>query len=121
MNQNRPHHRTDNDAPSPNARGKTRPAFVNTTRALQVVAWLLAAWLLWLTLELFSPSVSATQQADGGQAGRVADFDFDRWRSLPIQEGRTKPFETAAAEIMRQISGRERFDRLDPVAIVMTW
>lgn len=41
---------------------------------------------------------------------------------LPIQEnGRIKPLQTACIEIVRSITGREKFEGNDPVAVVLSW
>jgi ABC-type transport system involved in cytochrome c biogenesis permease subunit len=48
-------------------------------------------------------------------------FDYQSWRGLPVQMGRTKPFETACSELVREITGRTRFEKQDPIAIVLAW
>src|SRR5262249_40877898 len=38
-----------------------------------------------------------------------------------VQIGRTKPFETACAELVREITGRTHFEKQDPIALVLAW
>src|SRR5262249_22094289 len=51
----------------------------------------------------------------------VPAYDYGPWHALPVQAGRTEPFETACEEIGREITGRRRFEKQDPVAVVLAW
>jgi len=51
----------------------------------------------------------------------VPAFDYRPWHALPVQAGRTEPFETACEEVVREITGRGRFQKLDPVALLLAW
>lgn len=47
---------------------------------------------------------------------------WQQWHGWVVQEdGRTKPFDTFAREALRTITGRERFEGVDPVAVVASW
>jgi ABC-type transport system involved in cytochrome c biogenesis permease subunit len=47
---------------------------------------------------------------------------WDSWRAWVVQEdGRQKPFDTFCREAVRTITGRERFESNDPVAVVVSW
>src|SRR5438309_875052 len=51
--------------------------------------------------------------------------DAELWKTLhawPVQEdGRVKPLDTFAREAVRTVTGRERFEGNDPVAVVVSW
>src|SRR5262245_49964235 len=51
----------------------------------------------------------------------VPAYDYRPWHALPVQAGRTEPFETACEELVREITGRGRFEKQDPVALVLAW
>src|SRR5947209_2721352 len=51
----------------------------------------------------------------------VPAYDYQPWHALPVQAGRTEPFETACEELVREITGRGRFEKQDPVALVLAW
>src|SRR5262249_10309068 len=47
-------------------------------------------------------------------------YDYAPWHAMPVQvDGRTKPLDTAAREIMREVCGREKFEGQDPVSVVL--
>jgi ABC-type transport system involved in cytochrome c biogenesis permease subunit len=53
-------------------------------------------------------------------AGNAALWQpLHRW--VVQEDGRTKPFETFCMEAVRTITGRERFEGNDPVAVVVSW
>lgn len=44
------------------------------------------------------------------------------WRAQAVQHGgRYKPFETAARETVREVTGRDRWNKLDAAAVVLAW
>jgi ABC-type transport system involved in cytochrome c biogenesis permease subunit len=56
------------------------------------------------------------------QKARLPDYDYTLWHELPVQTGgRIMPFETACIDVMRQITGRAKFEKQDPVAVVLSW
>jgi hypothetical protein len=47
---------------------------------------------------------------------------WDRLRRWTVQEdGRLKPYDTFCRETVRSVTGRERFEETDPVAVVTAW
>ncbi len=47
---------------------------------------------------------------------------WDTWRGWEVQhKGRVKPFDTFARETVRTITGKEKFEQNDPVAVVVSW
>jgi ABC-type transport system involved in cytochrome c biogenesis permease subunit len=51
-----------------------------------------------------------------------ADYDYTIWRNLVVQHGaRLKPFETAAQEVCREITSRNRVHGYDAVPVVLSW
>src|SRR5262245_47659894 len=47
---------------------------------------------------------------------------WESWRGWVVQEdGRNKPLDTFSRETVRTITGRERFEGNDPVAVVLSW
>jgi ABC-type transport system involved in cytochrome c biogenesis permease subunit len=62
-------------------------------------------------------------------AGRRAAVPYagqkDLWagygRCVVQEDGRTKPFDTFCREAVRTVTGRERFEGNDPVAVVVSW
>jgi ABC-type transport system involved in cytochrome c biogenesis permease subunit len=100
--------------------GKPRPR--------EVLAWLsggivlTGAVLVALTAKVFFPVVAATRVPPPEVKARLPQYDYTLWHSLPVQhDGREKPFQSAAGEIVRQITGRTRFEGADPVAVVLAW
>jgi ABC-type transport system involved in cytochrome c biogenesis permease subunit len=51
----------------------------------------------------------------------VPAYDYRAWHPLPVQAGRAEPFETACEELVREITCRGRFEKQDPVALVLAW
>lgn len=49
-------------------------------------------------------------------------YDLAPWNRLPVQmSGRVMPFETAAINALRQVTGRSKFEKQDAVAVVLSW
>lgn len=84
------------------------------------VAW--GGAILWLSYLVFAPLLSGpgVEETSKGKA-RVPPYSYEAWHALPAQDGRTMPFETACMETVRQITGKTRFEGLDPVAVVLAW
>lgn len=91
-------------------------------RGLLALAIGVGVVLLGLTVQLLSPLLSpaSIEEPKQGKA-KTPDFAYEAWYTLAVQDGRTKPFQTACAEAVRQITGRSRFDGLDPVGVVLAW
>jgi ABC-type transport system involved in cytochrome c biogenesis permease subunit len=51
----------------------------------------------------------------------VPEYDYEPWRLLPVNNGRTLAFETACTELVRQITGRERFAGHGAMELVLAW
>src|SRR3954467_6574643 len=94
------------------------------------LAWLLRAGLvvvggatLVLAGVVFVPMFQASTAPDPAeQKAEVPDYDYGPWQSVPVQhQGRTKPMQSAAAELMREITGTTKIDGQDPVAVVLEW
>src|SRR5437867_3924854 len=78
--------------------------------------------ILGLSYSLVLPLVAnpgATQDAQSKV--KLPPFDYRPWHALPVESGRTMPFESACVVNVRQISGKSRFEKQDPVAIVLAW
>jgi ABC-type transport system involved in cytochrome c biogenesis permease subunit len=89
---------------------------------LLVVALGVGVAILWLTYVVFAPLFSAPDSTVSSSVqAKVPAYDYQPWHSLPVQGGRTKPFETACAEEVLFITGRQKFEGLDPVAVVLAW
>src|SRR5262245_58857878 len=74
------------------------------------------------TARLFFPVVAGiTRPIPAPPASLTPTFDCRLWRDLPIQIGRTKPFETACSELVRDITGRSHFEKQEPMALVLAW
>jgi ABC-type transport system involved in cytochrome c biogenesis permease subunit len=76
--------------------------------------------LSWLN---FAPFFKArpTASADEGKV-QLPYPSYAAWHDLAsLQGGRIKPFETACQEIVRQITGANRFQKLDSVGVVLAW
>src|SRR5262245_48840819 len=47
---------------------------------------------------------------------------LDMWRRWPVQDGgRIKPFDSFCRETVRIVTGREKFQGNDPVAVALSW
>ena len=92
------------------------------TRGLRIAAWAVAVAIAVQTVRLFIPMASQTASRPTTSAKSVVPaYDYSRWRSLPVQMGRTKPMETACSELVREITGKTRFERQDPISVVLAW
>jgi ABC-type transport system involved in cytochrome c biogenesis permease subunit len=81
---------------------------------------LLAWWAWWLVCGRPSVAPPASRRIVVPYA-EIASV-WEPWHRWVVQEdGRLKPFETFAAESVRTITGRERFEGNDPVAVVLSW
>jgi ABC-type transport system involved in cytochrome c biogenesis permease subunit len=70
---------------------------------------------------LVRPYVTASPAKEPEKV-ELAPYDVSPWRGLLVQHGgRPKPFESAATEAVRQITGRARFQGKDPVAVALSW
>jgi ABC-type transport system involved in cytochrome c biogenesis permease subunit len=77
-----------------------------------------------LTVLNFTPVFRSdgTMVPDSQRVEMPAGYDYGPWRALAVQHrGRYKPFETAAQEVMREVSGRSRLQGKDAVAVVLMW
>ncbi len=91
-------------------------------RSLQASAIGVGVVLLVLMIQLVAPLVTPAAVEDSKQGkAKVPAYSYEPWYTLAVQDGRTKPFQTACVETVRQITGRSRFEGLDPVAVVLAW
>jgi ABC-type transport system involved in cytochrome c biogenesis permease subunit len=92
-------------------------------RNLTILTAVVGVGILILTYKVFEPVFVAAAAPPPAQAKvELPPYDTSAWNALPVQDhGRTKPFESACAESVRQITGRNRFEGQDPVALVLTW
>ena len=90
-------------------------------RTLLIATLVVGVVLLALTAHLLTPLFSSAVVRPSDTKARVPAHDYRVWDSLAVQEGRTKPFQSACTEAVRQITGRSRFEGLDPVAVVLAW
>jgi ABC-type transport system involved in cytochrome c biogenesis permease subunit len=109
-----------NKAPGQKRTVRETMPFSTQSRILLVAALLLAVVLLWLTSLLCAPVFSGAGLAPPTRAS-VPALEYQPWHGLAVQEGRTLPFQTACLDAVRHITGRARFEGLDPVAIVLAW
>jgi ABC-type transport system involved in cytochrome c biogenesis permease subunit len=66
---------------------------------------------------LFTSSFAPEMQA----RSTLPDYDYEPWRSIPVQHGRIMPLDTFARDTVRHITGRVKFEDHDPVAIILAW
>jgi ABC-type transport system involved in cytochrome c biogenesis permease subunit len=76
-----------------------------------------------LTAKVIEPLLHASpEQQDTKRKVQVPPYDYKAWHGLPVlYEGRIKPFATACEEVVRNVTGRARFEGQDPVAVVLQW
>ncbi len=100
----------------------SRTAYRDNRSAGLVVAMIgVGLGLAYLTYLVFSP-IMASGPAKEPPKVELPAYDVAPWRGLLVQhQGRAKPFESAATEVVRQITGRAKFQRQDPTAIVLMW
>lgn len=74
-------------------------------------------------LPLLALAFTALAVAGSAQAAPVPPPDVvERVRRVPVQnDGRVMPFDTAAREAVRQVTGSEHWQGLDPVAVALGW
>jgi ABC-type transport system involved in cytochrome c biogenesis permease subunit len=89
--------------------------------ALKLGAVAVGAALLGLTYPLLAPAVSSPGAKATTARAAVPALRYDAWYALPAQQSRTMPLQTACTDAVRQITGRARFEGLDPVAVVLAW
>jgi ABC-type transport system involved in cytochrome c biogenesis permease subunit len=74
---------------------------------------------------LLVPMVLGQEQAvDPDEKAKVEfpPLDTSSWSALVVQhDGRNKPFESAATEILRSITGRSKYQNHDAVSVVLQW
>jgi ABC-type transport system involved in cytochrome c biogenesis permease subunit len=89
-------------------------------RGLQLLAIMLGLAVLaataWLFVPLFTPTPAASERKS-----TLPDYDYTPWYALPVQHGRVMPFQSFANDAVRQITGRQKFEGHDAVAIVLAW
>jgi ABC-type transport system involved in cytochrome c biogenesis permease subunit len=75
-----------------------------------------------LTWVNFSPLFKARPAEADANKVRLPELNYAAWHDLPVLHGgRIKPFETACQEMVRQITGANRFQKLDSVGVVLAW
>lgn len=93
-------------------------------RCLQAAMIVVGVGIVWLTYVNFRP-VFLSQRAAvlrDNPPLQLPEYDYAPWHGLVVQhQGRHKPLETAAIEIVRQVTGRARFEGQDPVAVILSW
>ena len=91
-------------------------------RWLYVEGIVVAAAILYLSVVVFRPLLLDRAPVEEQAKISLPAYDYGPWRAWPVQvDGRTKPFETAAREAMRKITGREKFEDQDAVVVVLQW
>jgi ABC-type transport system involved in cytochrome c biogenesis permease subunit len=90
------------------------------TILLRTGAVVVALGIAVMTYIVFVPLFTTPQQEPDTRVELPA-YDYRMWYSLPVQAGRTEPFQSLATEKVREITGRARFQKLDPAAIVLSW
>jgi ABC-type transport system involved in cytochrome c biogenesis permease subunit len=89
--------------------------------ALKLAAVVLGVALLVLTYAVIAPAVTLPAAKTSEVRAAVPPWRYEAWYDLPVQQGRTLPLQTACMDAVRQITGRTRFEGLDPVAVVLAW
>jgi ABC-type transport system involved in cytochrome c biogenesis permease subunit len=91
-------------------------------RTLQISAVIGGVLVLGATYWLFAPLAAGSNAVElRRERAAVPHYGYGSWHTLPVQQGRTMPFETACMEKVREITGRARFEELDPVAVALAW
>ncbi len=103
----------------PDIRKKTADADIGLYVGIGIVGVGILVFTALNFLPLFTP---AANSPDSKQVQMPAGLDYTGWRALAAQHrGRCKPFETAAIELMREITGRSKLQGQDPVPILVMW
>src|SRR5262249_40656236 len=92
-------------------------------RMLRLAAVVVGAGILVLSAWVLEPFVHAQSASAKSESKiEIPPYDHESWSMLPVQDGgRTKPFESASREAMRNITGSSRFEGHDPVAVILMW
>jgi ABC-type transport system involved in cytochrome c biogenesis permease subunit len=90
-------------------------------KVLRLTVAVIAAALVVQTIIVFLPLVRSSAGERSAPRPLVPDFDYRPWESVPVQAGRIKPMQTACRDWVREITGKERFEKLDAVALVLAW
>jgi ABC-type transport system involved in cytochrome c biogenesis permease subunit len=98
----------------------TRKPTDPTTLWLRAGAVVVALGAAAMTYVVFAPLFTTPEKEPDTQA-KLPAHDYRMWDALPVQEGRTKPFQSFATETVREITGRATFQKMDPVAVVLSW
>jgi ABC-type transport system involved in cytochrome c biogenesis permease subunit len=80
--------------------------------------------LLALTYFAFEPYFHSAKAAEqpAEEKLQLPAYDYAVWHSLPVQNnGRIQPMESACIDLVRQVTGRAKFEKQDPVAVVLSW
>lgn len=90
---------------------------------LRAEAVVVALAICWLSYVVFEPILNSREPATTEETKLpLPAYDYARWPGLPVQaDGRVKPFDTAARESLRHITGREKFEGQPAVPIVLQW
>jgi ABC-type transport system involved in cytochrome c biogenesis permease subunit len=90
---------------------------------LRVQSIIVAAAIVYLGALVLTPILFSQAPVASAEAHILLPaYDYSPWHALPVQvDGRTKPFDTAARELVREVCGREKFEGQDPVALVLQW
>jgi ABC-type transport system involved in cytochrome c biogenesis permease subunit len=87
-----------------------------------------AAELALLGFIVFQPLVAQQTVATSETAIDMPAYNYQPWHRLPVQyDGRVMPFETACRQVVKQITGRSKFqntgkpESIDAVAVVLQW
>ncbi len=75
-----------------------------------------------LTVLNFSPLFRDAGRKPEDTAVKIPPYDVSTFAAMPVQDrGRYKPFETAAVEVVRFVTGRARLQGKDAVSVVLMW
>jgi ABC-type transport system involved in cytochrome c biogenesis permease subunit len=101
-------------------RGKSNPRAV--LNWLFVGAALTGVTLLALTYKVISPMMAARRVPPSEVKAVLPEYDYTQLHPLAVQhDGREKPLQSGAGELVRHITGRTKFEGADPVAVVLAW
>ena len=88
---------------------------------LRAAAFVVGLGILAMSYVVFAPLLSGAPGDPAERKAEIPGYNYGPWHSLPVQEGRTKPFESFATEKVREITGHAKFERKDPVTVVLSW
>jgi ABC-type transport system involved in cytochrome c biogenesis permease subunit len=96
---------------------RRRPRWLIPLLALDVAVLALGAYLLFASAAVAPPAERRIVVPFADNEAVLASF-----RAWVVQDdGRLKPFDTFARESVRTVTGRERFEGNDPVAVTLAW